>query len=166
MPFHNHYHNLKNQIIWFQIRESDRLARKIVATRGRSVYDPSSSANSKKSSNPIRSKNEERSTLNYGRGNNAPSKETPKTRLPTSQCAKTAPKRASTIPTPTKTPGKPLASPYAAAGGQSVGLRGRRPLGVPRASGYGSTASAAVKRDLVSSRKIKGATAGARTIAS
>ena len=163
--FHNHYYNFKNHIIRFQIRESDRLARKIVATRGRSVYDPSSATNSKKSSNLIRSKNEERSTLNYGRGNNGPSKEPPKTRLPTSQCAKTAPKRASTIPTPIKTPGKPLASPYAAAGGQSVGLRGRRPLGVPRVSCHGSTPSAAAKRDLVSSSKIKGA-AGARTIAS
>ena len=149
----------------FQIRESDRLARKIVATRGRSVYDPSTAAICKKSSNMNRSKNEERSTLNYGRGNNGPSRVPPKTRLPTSQCAKTAPKRASTIPTPTKTPGKPpvAVSPYAAAGGQSVGLRGRRPLGVPRASGYGS---AAAKRDLaISSRKSKGA-AGARTIVS
>ena len=151
----------------FQIRESDRLARKIVATRGRSVYDPSS-ATCKKSSNLIRSKNEARSTVNYG-GESGSSKVTPKkTRLPTSNCAKAAAKmRPSTIPTPTKNVGKSLVSPYGGGGGgQSVGLRGRRPLGVPRSSGYGSAAaSAETKKDLGSCRKNR-SVAGLRSIIS
>jgi len=145
-----------------KIRENDRLARKIVSTRGRSVYDPSSTT-SKKSSILIRPKNEERSSVN-NRGVDSSSKSTPKTRLPTSQYSKAAPKRDSTIPTPTKNVAKSMVSPYAA-GGQSVGLRGRRPLGVPRSSGYGSAASAKMNNDLELGKKNK-SVAGSRSIIS
>ena len=131
--------------VLFQTRESNRLARKMVATRGRSVYAQSHSqpsADNKRSSTKIRSENEERSNVHQG-GNSCP-KTTSKTSLPSSHCTKVA---TSTRPSAIPTPNKNVAN--AQAGAQSVGLRGRRPLGVPprAASGFGSAVASAESKN-------------------